>query len=124
MKKVATDRGKGARNRSVDNEKSAENAKKMLFRGNEAKNTLKTQHLTFSGTQNELLFEFRNPRSNPKTGLKIRFQASGGSIRIQEPGLRAEEIEFENVRTARQGQQTPWFSLDNVSLPTGKKKTR
>src|SRR5208282_1148899 len=87
--------------------KRAENAKKMLFRRSEAKNTVKTNHLAFSGAQNELLFEFRNPRSNPKIGLKIRFQVSGGSIRIQELGSRAEETHFENVRAAQQGQQTP-----------------
>jgi hypothetical protein len=68
MKKVAIGRAKGARNRSADSGKSAENARKMLFRGNEAKNTVKTHHLAFSGTQNELLFEFRNPRSSPTTG--------------------------------------------------------
>jgi hypothetical protein len=77
MKKIATERAKGVRNRSADSGKSAENAKKMLFGGNEAKNTLKTQHLTFSGTQNELLFEFRIPQTNPRIGLKIRFQVSG-----------------------------------------------
>jgi hypothetical protein len=115
MKKVAIEVAKGVRNWSADSGKSSENAKKMLFRGNEAKNTLKTQHLTFSATQNELLFEFGNPQSNPKIGLKIR---------VQEPGFRAEETDFECVRSAQQGQQTPWFSLDNVSLPTGKKKTR
>jgi len=124
MKQVTTGCAKGVRNRSADSGKSAENAKKMLFRGNEPKNTLKTHHLTFSGTQNELLFEFRNPRSNPKIGPRIRFQVSGASIRIQEPRFRAEKTDFENVRAAQQGQQTPWFSLDNVSLPTRKKKTR
>jgi hypothetical protein len=103
--------------------KRAENTKKMLFGGNEPKNTLKTQHLTFSGTQNELLFEFRNPRSNPKIGLKIRFQVSGGSISTQEPRFRAEEKEFENVHAAQQWQQTPLFRLDKMSLPTGEEKT-
>jgi hypothetical protein len=77
MKKVATERAKGVRNRSAGRGKRAGNAKKMLFGGNEAENTLKTHHLTFSGTQNELLFEFRNPRSNPKIGLKIRVQEPG-----------------------------------------------
>jgi hypothetical protein len=104
--------------------KQAENAKKMLFGGNEAKNTLKTRHLAFSGTQNELVLELRNPRINPKIGPKIRFQVSEGSIRTQEPRFRAEETDFESVRSAQQGQQTPWFSLDNVSLSRGKKKTR
>ena len=78
--------------------------KKMLFRGNEPKNTLKTQHLTFSGTQNELLFEFRNPRSNPKIGLNTRFQVSGGSTRVQELGFRGEETEFEDVRAVQEWQ--------------------
>ena len=124
MRNVTTERANGVRNWSADSGKSTENAKKMLFRGNEAKNTLKTNHLAFSVAQNELVLEPRNPRSNPKIGLKIRVQVSGDSIRIQEPRFRAEETDLENVGVARQGQQTPWFSLDNVSLPTGKEKTR
>jgi hypothetical protein len=124
MKKVAKEGAKGVRNRSADSGKSAENAKKMLFRGNEPKNTLKTKHLTFPGTQNELLFESTNPRSNPKNRAKDRVSGVRGSIRIQEPGFGAEETDFESVRAAQQGQQTPWFSLDNVSFPTGKKETR
>jgi hypothetical protein len=101
--------------------KRAENAKKMLFGGNEPKNTLKTQHLSFSGTQNELLFEFRNPRSNPKIGLKTRFQVSGGSIRVHEPGFWGEETDFENMRGAQQWQQTPLSTMDNMSLPRKEK---
>jgi hypothetical protein len=79
MKKVATEGAKGVRNRSVDSGKSAENAKKMLFRGNEAKNTLKTNHLAFSGAQNELLLEPRNPRSNPR--MRPKDQVSGANPR-------------------------------------------
>jgi hypothetical protein len=46
--------------------KTGRKCKKDPIGGNKAKNTLKTQHLTFSGTQNELLFEFRNPDQTQK----------------------------------------------------------
>ena len=110
MKQAATGRAKGVRNRSADSGKSTENAKKMLFGGNEAKNTLKTKHLAFSGAQNELLLELKNPRSNPR--IQSRDQVSGvrGSSRIQELWFGAEETDFESDCAAQQGQQTPRFS--------------
>ena len=81
------ERANGVRNRSADSGKSAENAKKMLFRGNEAKNTLKTNHLASSGAQNELFFEPRNPRSNPKINPRMtRLPTFAGFMEERENG--------------------------------------
>ena len=88
MKKVAIEGAKGVRNRSADSGKSAENAKKMLFRANEAKNTLKTNHLAFSWAQNELFFEPRNPRSNPKIQPKDQVSAFRGESLLLNPAFR------------------------------------
>jgi hypothetical protein len=49
MEKAATERGERVRSRSAGNGEWAENAKKMLFRGNEARDLLKTKELAFSG---------------------------------------------------------------------------
>ena len=73
MKKAATERAKGVRNQSAGSRKRGESAKKMLLGANKAANPLNTQHLTFSGYQNGLLFELRPP-SNPRIRPKIRFQ--------------------------------------------------
>jgi hypothetical protein len=88
MKKVTTEGAKGVRNRSADSGKSAENAKKMLFRGNEAKNTLKTKHLAFSGAQNELFFDTRNPRSNPRIQPKDQVSGFRGESLLLNPAFR------------------------------------
>jgi hypothetical protein len=49
MEKAATERGERVRSRSAGNGEWAEIAKKMLFRGNEAKNLLKTKDLALLG---------------------------------------------------------------------------
>jgi hypothetical protein len=71
MRKLASERGKGVRNRPGSSRKSARNAKKILNRGNEAKNMLKAKELTFSGAQNELVFERKKAQSKRKMGLEI-----------------------------------------------------
>jgi hypothetical protein len=48
--------------------KSAQNAKKILNRGNEPKNLLKAKELAFSGAQNEPKFQGQKPQSK----LRIR----------------------------------------------------
>jgi hypothetical protein len=48
MRYVATERAQQAPNPTGGCGESAENAKKMLFRGNEAKNLLNTKELAFS----------------------------------------------------------------------------
>jgi hypothetical protein len=49
MEKAGTGRAKGVQNAPGGDGRWAENAKKMLFRGNEAEYLLKTQRLAFSG---------------------------------------------------------------------------
>jgi hypothetical protein len=56
MGKLASGRGKGVGNRPGGGGKQGENTKKILNRGNEAKDLLKTKELAFSGAQNELAF--------------------------------------------------------------------
>jgi len=61
-------RSQGVPNRAAGGGKSAQNAKKILNRGNEAKNILETNELAFSGAQNEPNFQCRKPQSK----LRIR----------------------------------------------------
>jgi len=93
MKKAATERAKGVRNQSAGSRKRGEGAKKMLLGANKAANPLNTQHLTFSGYQNGLLFELRPP-SNPRIRPKIRFQVSGAQsgFRSQDSGLKRQTL--------------------------------
>src|SRR5208337_2795408 len=64
----ATARGQGVPNRPGGGGRWAENAKKMLFRGNEPKILMKIKNLAFSRPQNELLFECKNPQSKQRNG--------------------------------------------------------
>jgi hypothetical protein len=70
MEKAATEGAERVRSRCAGNGGRAEDARKMLFRGNEAKDLLKTRKLTFSGAQDELLFECKNAVSSEKYGRK------------------------------------------------------
>jgi hypothetical protein len=54
MSKLARKPGKEVQNWPGGGRKSAENAKKILNRGNEPKDLLKTKELAFSGAKNEL----------------------------------------------------------------------
>jgi len=71
MEKVATERMREPRNRDARGGKWAQNAKKILFRRNEPKTLLKIKQLAFSGAQNELSFQGKNPPSKPITRRKI-----------------------------------------------------
>ena len=71
MEKAATERVREPRNRDARGGKWAQNAKKILFRWNEPKTLLKIQQLAFSGAQNELSFQGKNPPSKPITRRKI-----------------------------------------------------
>ena len=71
MTKALADRFQGVPNRAGGGGKSAQSAKKILNRGNEPKNLLKTQGLEFSGAQNELVFE----RSKRQSKLRIRLKS-------------------------------------------------
>jgi hypothetical protein len=56
----------GVLNRPGGGAKRCGNAKKILNRGNEPKDLLKRQDLSFSGAQNELFLECKKTRSKPK----------------------------------------------------------
>jgi hypothetical protein len=71
MRRLASERGKRVRNRPGGGGKCVENRKKILNRGNEPKNMLKAKELTFSGAQNELVFERKKAQSKRKMGAKI-----------------------------------------------------
>ena len=49
-----------------------ENAEKILNRGNEPKDLLKRKELSFSGAQNELVFEGQKCQSKLRNGRKLR----------------------------------------------------
>jgi hypothetical protein len=67
---------KGVANRRGGRGKCVENRKKILNSGNEPKNMLKTQELSFSGAKNELVFEGK------RTQIKAKNMAAAGR-----PGL-------------------------------------
>jgi hypothetical protein len=82
MQSAGRERGKEVRKRPAGDGKRHENAKKILNRGNEPKDLLKTQHLAFFGAKNE-------PKTNPtlsakeadqseKTGCKCKISSDGG----------------------------------------------
>jgi hypothetical protein len=66
MENAGTKRAKGTRNRLGGGAKRSANTKKILNRGNEPKDLLKTKDLAFSGAQNELFLECKKPRSKRK----------------------------------------------------------
>jgi hypothetical protein len=66
MTNAPADRSQEVLNRAAGGGKSAQNAKKILNRGNEAKNILKTNELAFSGAQNEPNSHCQKPQSKPK----------------------------------------------------------
>jgi hypothetical protein len=68
MEKAATERADGVRRWSAADGKWAENGKKMLFRGNEPKDLLKTKDLAFFGAQNELVFGAKRTVLSKKYG--------------------------------------------------------
>jgi hypothetical protein len=69
MESAGRERGKEIRKWPAEGGKWQENARKILNRGNEPKDLLKTQHLAFLGAENEPNFECRRSRSKRKSGL-------------------------------------------------------
>jgi hypothetical protein len=70
MERAAGESVKRVGNRPAKDGNWAENAKKMLFRGNEPKSLLKLMGLAVFGAKNELLFECKKRQSKPKNGHK------------------------------------------------------
>jgi hypothetical protein len=79
MRKLASERGKGVRNRPGGGGKWVENRKKILNSGNEPKNILKAKELAFPGAKNELVFERKKGQSKRKMGPKIWKMETGKS---------------------------------------------
>jgi hypothetical protein len=71
MRRLASERGEGVRNRRFGGGKCLENRKKILNRGNEPKNILKAKGLAFSGAKNELVFERKKAQTKLRMGTKI-----------------------------------------------------
>jgi len=107
MRKLASERAKGAADRRGGRGKCVENRKKILNSGNEPKNVLKTRELSFSGAKNELVLEGKRtqikakkvakthllcgidrPRTN-SFGVSFRGAAGGEESRIVLKTLRA-----------------------------------
>jgi hypothetical protein len=66
MTDAPADRSQGVLKRAAGGGKSAQNAKKILNRGNEPKELLKAKELALSGAQNEPNFHYNKPRSKPR----------------------------------------------------------
>jgi hypothetical protein len=64
--------GEGGSESARRREKVGKNAKKILNRGNEPKDLLKTQGLAFSEPKNELFLECNKRQSNRRMGPGIR----------------------------------------------------
>ena len=64
MESAGRERGKEMRKRAAEGGKWQENGKKILNRGNEPKDLLKTQHLAIFGAKNEL-------KTNPILSAKM-----------------------------------------------------
>ena len=70
MRRLASERAKGVRDRRGGRGKCVENRKKILNSGNEPKNVLKTQELSFSGAKNELVLEGKRTQIKAKKVAK------------------------------------------------------
>jgi len=68
----ASGRGKATPKGLGKGEKGAENEKKILNSGNEPKDLFKRKELAFFWAKNELVFDAKEPKSNPKMGPKNR----------------------------------------------------
>jgi hypothetical protein len=68
MLKAPRHRFQGLLNRPPGCGRLAQNPKKILNKGNELKDLLKTQGLAFSGSQNEPLFSAKTPLQNMQNG--------------------------------------------------------
>jgi hypothetical protein len=73
MEGAGPKRGKEMRNSPAEGGKEQENAKKILNRGNEPKDVLKTQHLASYGAKNELqtnsILSAKTSKSKRKRGF-------------------------------------------------------
>jgi hypothetical protein len=115
MSKLASESGKDVQDRPGGGRKSAKNAKKILNRGNEPKDLLKTKELASSGAENELFFECNKGQSKQRIGPEMR--EFGGIEWNEKLEIRNWKMEIGNY-----GGQFPvsafWF-LSFVAHPAG-----
>jgi hypothetical protein len=102
MENAGTERAKGTRNRLGGGAKRPANAKKILNRGNEPKDLLKTKDLAFSGAQNELFFECKKARSKRKKSGCAQTPEQDSGIRI--PGVRTRDPEVKIQEAEERGE--------------------
>jgi hypothetical protein len=81
MKTAGRERGEKVRKPEASGAERQENAKKILNRGNEPKDLLKTQHLAFFEAKNE-------PKTNPTLGAKEADQSEKSGCRWRVSGDR------------------------------------
>jgi hypothetical protein len=98
MMKVPADRSQGVPNRAAGGGKSAQNAKKILNRGNEPKNLLTAKELAFSGAQNELVFERSKRQSKLEFSLKATICEAMSRARNWKLEIRNSKLENGNRR--------------------------
>jgi hypothetical protein len=103
MKSAGIQRGKEIRKRPAGDAKRQQNAKKMLNRGNELKDLLKTQDLAVLCAKNEL-------KTNSILSEKEADQSEKAGFRIRDSGVGSQESRLttqERVHAKAQGTQRP-----------------
>ena len=70
MRRLASERANGVADRRGSRGKCVENRKKILNSGNEPKNLLKTNELSFPGAKNELVLEGKRTQIKAKKVAK------------------------------------------------------
>jgi hypothetical protein len=104
MMNEPADHLEGVLNRPGRSVKRSGDAKKILNRGNEAKNLLNKKDLAFSGAQNELFIECKKPRSKrknsacsagpvPQRGIALLFLGRKLQSEILRPPIRMADSE-------------------------------
>jgi hypothetical protein len=91
MENAGTERAKGTRNRLGGGSKQPENAKKILNRGNEPKDLLKSKDLAFSGAQNELFLECKKTDQSEKRAAIAQALEQESGFRTQDSGPKSED---------------------------------
>ncbi len=100
MRRLASERAKGVRDRRGGRGKCVENRKKILNSGNEPKNVLKTRELTFSEAKNELGFEGKRTQIKAKKVAKTHLLCGIDRLRKNSFGVSFRGVP---IRSGRRG---------------------
>ena len=124
MEHGATARAQGVPNRRGGRGKCVENRKKILNSGNEPKNMLKTQELSFSGAKNELVFEGKRTQIKAKNMAKNARVDAGRPCSVPlippcGPSTAGSPCCFsaEEARATRRGGFAPLRSIESRVIP-------